>query len=494
MKFILALLLVFFQYSSINSSVITDRGGQVFNISAYGAVSGGTVDCTTALNNALAAAYSKNGGIIYIPPGVYLISGSITIPNDGAAHPSQPSFSIKGIGMSARGDWNTPDNSGSVLVLTETSNTAGKIDTRGTGYLEIDGISFKNTHTDSIPFIFNTNTILHIHDCSFTSNQSGTANTEDAIILGGSNPSDIHTGNVDAPFQGYGTVIGNNFFAQVRHAVVGNTYANGVQIVNNTIGQNSGSSTAGDAPFKFIGYGSGSDADSGAYISGNLIEIHNYYYGVRLDQYDDNFIMLGNNAYDAGTNTVATYYLGTGSTTEIMSCGQVANPASCVDTSSPGASSNTYVAFTTTIDANGNGSYIGNNPMFPKGFTVRSGENIKLQTIPGQETHIYEQSYKTYIQPNDGASYDSVIDHNGNWGILNTSPQAAFDVNGGIRSQGKVLSASGTCSSSLEGTVQTITDSTTIVHGATITGSGTNHVTGLCYYNGTSYDWVVEYP
>ncbi len=454
-------------------------GGVGFDVKTYGAVGNGATDDTAAVNAAFAAAYAAGGGVIYFPVGTYLIAGALTIPNDGAAQPKQPPYRIEGAAMDGNSSgWGGSPTNGSILLMTETSDAQGKIDTRGGGYMEIDHVSFLDTASDSVPFIFTTNTILHLHDCSFTSSQTGTANVQDAIILGGSNPADIHTGNADAPFQGYGTVIRDNYFNRVRHAVVGYTYANGVQIVDNTVGQESGSTTAGDAPFKFVGYGSGSDSDSGAYISGNLMELHNYYYGVRLDQYADNFVMLGNNAYDSGPNTVATYYLGTGSTTEIMSCGQVT--LTCVDTSSPGAASNTYVAFTTKVDANGNGSYIGNKPMFPKGLTVRSGENLALQTIPGQETHIYEQSYSTYIQPNDGASYNSIITHNGQWGILNTSPQAALDVKGAIRTRPVAFASAPGCSSTNEGSVQAINDSSTANWGATITGSGTNHVLGYC--------------
>jgi len=454
-------------------------GGVVFNVKTYGAVGNGATDDTTAVNAAFAAAYAAGGGVIYFPPGTYLIAGALTIPNDGAAQPKQPPYRIEGAAMDANASgWGGNPANGSILLMTETSDTQGKIDTRGGGYLEIDHLSFYDTAADSVPFIFTTNTILHVHDCSFTSSQTGTANVQDALILGGFDPAKIHSGDSDAPFQGYGTVIRDNFFNRVRHAVVGNTYANGVQIVDNTVGSGSGSSTSGDAPFVFVGYGSGSESNSGAYISGNLIELHNYYYGVRLDQYADNFVMLGNNAYDQGSNTVATYYLGTGSTTEIMSCGQVA--VSCVDTSSPGAAQNAYVAFTTSVDANGNGSYIGNKPMFPKGLTVRSGENLALQTIPGQETHIYEQSYNTYIQPNDGASYRSIITHNGQWGILNTSPQAAFDVNGAIRTRPVAFASAPACSSGNEGSMQAINDSSTATWGATITGGGANHVLGYC--------------
>jgi hypothetical protein len=469
----------------ISTSSILDKGGQVFNVKAYGAKGDGATDDTSSVNAAFAAAYAAGGGSIYFPPGVYLIAGELVVPNDGAGQPRQPPYTLLGTGMGVDGRWATPQSNGSTLILTEATNPVGKIDTRGSGYLEISGISFKDTGSDSVPFIHSTNTTLHVHDCSFTSSQTGTANVQDAIVLGGNNPAHVYTADSDAVFSGYGTTIERNFFAQIRHAVVGNTYVNGVQVVNNTVGQGSGSSTAGDAPFIFIGHGAGSSANAGDVVFGNLIEMTGYYYGVRLDQYDENFTMWGNNAYDGGSNSTATYYLGTGSTTQIMSCGEVA-PA-CVDYNSPGTFSNNYVAFTTTVDANGNGSIFGNNPYFVKGLTVRSGESLALRTIPGQETHIYEQSYSTYIQPNDGGAYDSIITHNGQWGILNTSPQAAFDVNGAVRTRPIAFASVPACGSANEGAMQAIADSSTVTWGAIITGGGANHVLGYC--DGTA--WTV---
>jgi hypothetical protein len=472
--------------SGATTLIARDKGGQFFNVKAFGAKGDGSTDDTAAVNAAFAAAYAAGGGVIYFPQGKYLIAGALNIPNDGAAHPQQPPYKMMGAGMQVDGAWGTPAANGSVLVLTETSDAAGKIDTRGNGYMEISGVSFTDTASDSVPFIFTTNTTLHVHHCGFTSSQTGTANVQDAIILGGTNPSDIHTGNADAPFQGYGTVVSQNFFAQIRHAVVGNTYANGVQITENTVGDGSGSSTSGDAPFVFTGYASGSSGDTGGYISGNLIEIGNYYYGVVLAQYDESFTMLGNSTYDGGANTVATYYLGTGSDTEMMSCGETAG-GQCVDTNSPGASGNNYIALGMSLDSSGNSAYIGNHPFFPHGLTVRSGESIMLQTLAGQETHIYEQSYNTYIQPNDGSAYDSVINHQGQWGILNISPQAAFDVNGDIRTRPVALASAPACSSTIEGSMQAISDSTTATWGATLTGGGSNHVMGYC--DGTN--WTV---
>lgn len=357
---------------------LADKGGQVFNVKAYGAAGNGTTDDTAAINGALLAAYEAGGGVIYFPPGTYLIAGALTIPNDGAAHPNQPAYIIEGAGMGANGSaWGANLQGASTLDLTEASDTVGKIDTRGAGFMEIKNLALEDTNTDSIPFIFTTNTTIHVEDVSFTSSMTGTSNTQDAIILGSTNPTDIHTGLADAPFQGYGTVVENCFFNRVRHAVVGNTYANGIQIVNNTVGAGSGSAISGDAPFVFIGSSSGSSDDSGDVINNNLVEETNYYYAVRLSQYDENFTMLANSGYDGGPNTTGVYYFGTGSDTEDVSCGQTPN-AVCVDPTSPGASGGRYFSMNMSADSNGSQIYLGGTPSFIKGAFLTSNQCLDM--------------------------------------------------------------------------------------------------------------------
>jgi hypothetical protein len=57
-----------------------DKGGQVFNVKAYGATGNGSTDDTTAINAAVtAAAGVGGGGVVYFPPGTYMTTG-ISVP------------------------------------------------------------------------------------------------------------------------------------------------------------------------------------------------------------------------------------------------------------------------------------------------------------------------------------------------------------------------------------------------------------------------------
>ena len=56
--------------------LLEDKGGEVFNVMAYGAVGNGTTDDAPAVNSAIAAA--GGGAIIYFPPGTYLLRTTIS--------------------------------------------------------------------------------------------------------------------------------------------------------------------------------------------------------------------------------------------------------------------------------------------------------------------------------------------------------------------------------------------------------------------------------
>jgi len=461
----------------INASSIQDKGGQVFNVKAYGATGNGTTDDTAAIQAAINAANTAGGGTIYFPAATYLVAGALTIPYTAGTPPVQVPLRFTGALMDANGaSWGAAPQHGAILNLTETSNTVAKIDSRGAGALEIDHLTLEDTGTDSIPFIQVTNTTLRAHDLNFTSSQTGTANTQDAIILGGTNVADLGTANSDAPFQGYGTVIRDNFFNRVRHAIVGNTYANGVQITDNTIGQGSGSATAGDAPIRFNGAGAGSSADMGNYIAGNLIEETNYYYGIRLLN-SQNFSLIGNNGFDSGTNTKADVYLDSGSDTNTISCGQTALNV-CVDPASPSLGSNNTVVLSTV------GGQLGN---FFKLASAQVPVNDCFWIGGPNGECVYGDGSTVYFRYQYNNATDDVLTSQGWIGILNTNPQVPFDVAGAMRTRPVAFASAPACSSTTEGALLAISDSTVNSWGSTITGGGTNHVLAFC--DGTS--WTV---
>lgn len=55
---------------------ITDTGGQVFNVKAYGAVGDGVTDDTAAIQAAINACAAAGGGVVFVPTGTYLCSSA----------------------------------------------------------------------------------------------------------------------------------------------------------------------------------------------------------------------------------------------------------------------------------------------------------------------------------------------------------------------------------------------------------------------------------
>lgn len=89
-----------------------DKGGQVFNVKAYGAKGNGGTDDTAAIQAAITAAGATSaGGIIFFPPGTYPISKTITLPHSvysgGATTPQTAPIFLLGSGYMLDGYYTT---------------------------------------------------------------------------------------------------------------------------------------------------------------------------------------------------------------------------------------------------------------------------------------------------------------------------------------------------------------------------------------------------
>ena len=280
------------------------------SVTSYGATGNGVTDDSAAVIAAIAAV-SATGGTIFFPTGRYLIAGKLSIPNDGQHHvappgdpnnwgPAQKPLRLTGQSQSYTNNYETAPTGASVLLMTAT-DTVAKVDTRGYGYMEIDHLSFVDTVEGSTPFIQTTNTALHIHDCAFWGKNAADAAVQDAIILGGvggNGPGGITIADdtENGGFQGYGTVIEDNHFEQIRRAVFGRAWVNSVYISRNVIWNESGYTTG--AAIELAGVAS--LPDMGNTISDNLIEVLHYKYGIQLSNASWNTIS-GNSFWDGFT-------------------------------------------------------------------------------------------------------------------------------------------------------------------------------------------------
>ena len=271
------------------------------NVKTFGAVGDGVTDDTAAIQAAMNS-LSESGGVVFFPAGQYYVSGRLVVPTSS----SQPPFRLTGVGALFDGRDGEP-NGGTILDLRYAAGP--KIVTYGTGLLETYGITFADFGDDSQAFLYTTNTTLHVHDCAFYGTKFGAQAQNDAIVLGGTLDTGVGGYHPNAPFQGYGTVIRENYFGRIRRMVYGRVFANGVAVYGNTVWYSSGTNLPNGAAIEIDG-----DPDdvtpqvsTGWYVAGNLIEMQFYPYGIKCRNSQRN-AFIANNFYDPGDGTLAYYH------------------------------------------------------------------------------------------------------------------------------------------------------------------------------------------
>ncbi len=67
------------EVNGIAREQVQDKGGQVYNVKAYGAVGNGSTDDTAAVQSAIDAANTANGGTVYFPAATYQFASSLSL-------------------------------------------------------------------------------------------------------------------------------------------------------------------------------------------------------------------------------------------------------------------------------------------------------------------------------------------------------------------------------------------------------------------------------
>jgi len=272
-------------------SPIWDKGGAAYNVAAYNIFPDGT-DQTAKIQALLDTVYNKGGGVIQFGSGTYRINGLLKPKTNytGANIPQTPDMVIKGVGAFQSGNGQKPTG-GTILDMRYQGDTIGCLQFRGTGKVRISDITFlKGTTALTNTFIHSTLTTLHIHDCAFLGFSALSRNR--AIVLGG------NTAFLSAPdtsaemgFQGYGTVIENNYFNWISAGVMLQTYANSIVIKNNNFWNQCGG-------FAAIWFAAKDDTNSGNVVRDNLIEMNEYDYGIYLNGRSVSNTISDNNFFD----------------------------------------------------------------------------------------------------------------------------------------------------------------------------------------------------
>lgn len=243
------------------------------NVLDYGADPTGIADSTAAILAADAAAEASGGNVLF-PEGIIRIDGQLELAYkvEGAGIRSMRPRRWLGVGA-----WMDPTASSAVTVrgtIFDCRYPSGPaMLAKPRGFWEMAGISWE--HLDAPiahPFIKITNPVCSIHHNSFIGHSStvGQDCVVDGIVFGGTTLDAI--GNEDdSPFQGYGTVINENYFNRVRRVCSWQMFANDIKVRDNVVWGGCG----GDAVFWFDVV-LANQFSAGATVAGNTVEVGHY--------------------------------------------------------------------------------------------------------------------------------------------------------------------------------------------------------------------------
>lgn len=261
--------------------------GASVNVLVWGAQCGAS-DSTTFVLASIAGLFAltpRSGGTLIISC-LITMNGALAIPFTGTAPPQQPPLRITGLGAAS---WDSTLNGqstpgGGVLNILYTGGDGmhpAKIDTRGTGILEIDHLKIEDTGGSNFLMLQSTNTTIRTHDNHWVGNTActGTNCAQDMIQFGGITSASSVLGGVLATngFQGYGSSSINDTFSYCRHAFNFGGSANSISIINIGVDFTCGSAEVTGAPIVFYGVGIQVIANV---IWGGFVEMGNYHYAV----------------------------------------------------------------------------------------------------------------------------------------------------------------------------------------------------------------------
>ncbi len=203
-------------------------------------------DQSSNLSTLLAAMQTAGtGGTLVFHACTYRFNSAIVFPNDGGLPPTQANFILQGAAGYVTAQ-NTPGIGGTTLDI-RTSDANGHIQTYGSGSLSIRDMTITDGGaSNGNPLLYTTNTALYIEHNAFLGSpgQTGSTANQDAIVLGG-NTATVN-GTPTGGFQGYGTVIRENFFNRgIRRQAYFRTFTNGVVFENNFSGIGAGNPLKG---------------------------------------------------------------------------------------------------------------------------------------------------------------------------------------------------------------------------------------------------------
>lgn len=221
--------------------------------------------------------------------------------------PTQKPFTLLGDGSFWNGK-NIGNNGkkGSCIQLAYQGNGTyldAKILSYGLGKITIKDITFQDLSGNNSPFFYSTYTTWLATGNAFLGSKIGILADQDVFVFGGTDETEIGD-NPNGGFQGYGTIISNNYFNYIRRGVLGQNYFNANIISDNTFWFQCGNANGGAIEF----ISASSQSCTGNTITGNLVEMLNYKNFFKGNKANNNSF-INNNLFDTATaGTSKSYY------------------------------------------------------------------------------------------------------------------------------------------------------------------------------------------
>lgn len=270
-------------------------------IESYGAAIDGFWDAALAAAIYDMTAPDAQTSVLLFKSAVYRFANQFPVPvrtlnGDGVSYSARPILLLGTQNAYTNRGLETTPTRGTVLDFQYSNASSAKLASTTCQLFAMANLTLTASAGFSTPFWRSTNAVPQMHNvCFFGQSGAGETAAQDALIFGGANqvePSD----SLDGGFQGYGGFVKNCFFRRIRRCVHGRAFFNSFVVKENTIWNDCGAADDTAAIDVDCGAFGGSQANTGNFVTDNLIEVTNYAYGVRLANAQQN--RCDNSFYD----------------------------------------------------------------------------------------------------------------------------------------------------------------------------------------------------